>query len=251
MMLHTTLQDGIGVITLTRGVTNAINPEMITALTNALDEMLTSGTDVKAILLTSANDKFFAIGFDLPQVLNFTKVDFQEFYQAFNRLSMVLYQVPKPTVAALTGHATAGGCILALCCDYRVIGQGRTLMGLNEVKLGVPVPYPGDLILRDLVGNRYAREIMELGEFYQPDKLLQFGMVDEIVEQTQVREKALEKALQFAALPSLAFQQIKQNRTQPVVDRIQDLLAVKEQNFLRCWFSETTQATLREVLKKF
>lgn len=250
-MLHTAFQDGIGVITLSRGVTNAINSEMITALTNALDEKMTSDTDVKVILLTSANDKFFSIGFDLPYVLKLSKVDFQEFYQAFNKLSLLLYGLPKPTVTALTGHVIAGGCILALCCDYRIIGQDHTLMGLNEVKLGVPVPYPGDVILRDLVGNRYAREIMELGEFYGPDQLLQFGMVDEIVPQTQVRKRAFEKAQQLAALSPHALQQIKQNRIQPVVDSIRNQLEIKEKKFLKSWFSETTQVSLREALKKF
>jgi enoyl-CoA hydratase/carnithine racemase len=251
MMLQTEIQDGVGVITLSRGVTNAINSEMIAVLTDAIDEMMASGSEVKSILLTSANDKFFAIGFDLPEVLELPKTDFQEFYQGFNKLTMLLYKVPKPTVAALTGHATAGGCILALCCDYRIIGQARILMGLNEVKLGVPVPYPGDAILRDLVGNRYAREIMELGEFYKPDQLLQLGMVDKIIPQTQIREKALVKAQEYALLPSPAFQVIKRNRVQPVVNHIQDQLAAKEKKFLECWFSETTQSILKEAKKKF
>lgn len=77
---------------------------------------------------------------------------------------LALYTLPKPVVAAITGHAIAGGCILALCCDYRFISEGRKLMGLNEVKLGVPVPYLADRVLHALVGTRYAREIIESGE---------------------------------------------------------------------------------------
>ena len=68
---------------------------------------------------------------------------------------------------------------MALCCDYRFIAEGRKLMGLNEVKLGVPVPYLGDCILRHLVGARHARDIMDTGDFYHPEVLLQMGMVDQ------------------------------------------------------------------------
>ncbi|MFW9856573.1 MAG: enoyl-CoA hydratase/isomerase family protein [Candidatus Thorarchaeota archaeon] len=250
-MLETERQGGVGIIRLSRGITNAINSELVAELTAALEDMILNDSEIKVILLTSSNDKFFAIGFDLPEVLELSRSEFQEFYQGFNKLTLLLYKTPKPTVAALTGHATAGGCILALCCDYRIIGQGRTLMGLNEVKLGVPVPYPGDVILRDLVGTRHAREIMEIGEFYQPDKLLELGMVDEIVPKAEVRAKALEKAHEYLSLPSPAFQVIKKNRIQPVMDRIQEKLAVKEQQFLACWFSEETQSTLRKAMEKF
>ena len=92
-----------------------------------------------------------------------------------------LFTFPKPTAAAISGHAIAGGCILTLCCDYRYIAEGRKLMGLNEIKLGVPVPYVADCILRSLVGFRHAREIMESGDFYQPETSFQKGLVDAVL----------------------------------------------------------------------
>ena len=101
--------------------------------------------------------------------------------ELFNQVCMELYTMPKPTVAAVTGHAIAGGCILALCCDYRFAAEGRKLMGLNEIRLGVPVPYLADCVLRQIVGARNAREIMETGEFYLPEQSLQIGMIDRVL----------------------------------------------------------------------
>ena len=69
---------------------------------------------------------------------------------------------------------------MAICCDYRVIASGKKLMGLNEIKLGVPVPYPGDVILKQIIGTRYAQMIMEMGEFFGPEQLMQMGMVNQV-----------------------------------------------------------------------
>jgi len=134
-------------------------------------EKIKHDANVKGIVLTSSNEKFFSIGFDIPGLFEFSKEDLSNFYRSFNQLSIALNTLPKPTIAAITGHAIAGGCILALCCDYRFIAEGRKLMGPNEIKLGVPIPYPADCILRSLVGTRNAREITDNGDFYEPEKL--------------------------------------------------------------------------------
>ncbi|MHC4861235.1 MAG: enoyl-CoA hydratase/isomerase family protein [Planctomycetota bacterium] len=163
-------RDGVARLTLCRGVTNPLSLELLRELAGHL-EVAMLDEDVRALVLTSESDKFFSIGFDLPRLLELDREGFAEFYRTYNRRSMDLYVFPKPSVAAITGHAVAGGCILALTCDERYIASGRKLMGLNEVKLGVPVPYPGDCILRQIVGSRPAREIMEGGEFLPAEDL--------------------------------------------------------------------------------
>jgi len=162
-----------------------------------------------------------------------------------------LYRWPKPTVAAIPGHATAGGCILALCCDYRFITEGRKLMGLNEIKLGVPVPYPADCILRQVVGTENAREIMDTGEFYPPEKLLQMGMVDQVLPLDQVLPKAIEKARLEGALPDETFGLSKRSRVGKIEAQILERLAEQEQLFVERWYSDETRERLREAMKKF
>jgi enoyl-CoA hydratase/carnithine racemase len=164
---------------------------------------------------------------------------------------MDLYTLPKPTIAALTGHAIAGGCVLALCCDYRFIAEGKKLMGLNEIKLGVPVPYPGDRILSQMVGARKAQEIMEGGEFYPPEESYKIGMVDQVSPLEQVLPEAIKQAKLLGAMPNKAYGMIKRNRVEGVESQVQAQLAKKEKFFLECWYSDETRKRLQEAIKKF
>ena len=168
----------IGVITMCRGVTNAIHPNLISGLDAALDQ-IESVSDVRGIVLTGG-EKFFSIGFDLPYLLTLPEPEFASFYRSFNQFCLKLFRFRLPVVAALGGHATAGGCILALCCDYRLIAEGRKLIGLNEVKLGLPVPFPADRMLHALIGTRHARQVLERGSFYEPPAALDLGLVDKL-----------------------------------------------------------------------
>lgn len=238
------------VLKLNRGITNAINLEFINEL-GGIIEKIKADSHVKGIVLTSSNEKFFSIGFDIPELFDLSKKDFSNFYHSFNQLSIALYTLPKPTIAAMTGHAIAGGCILALCCDYRFIAEGRKLMGLNEIRLGVPIPYPADCILRSLVGTRNAREITDNGDFYEPEKLHQLEMVDEILPLKKVLPESIKKVNHLDSFPSQAFEMIKQNRIEMVEKQIFEHLAEKEQYFIDCWYSNEARAHLKEAMKKF
>lgn len=238
------------VLKLNRGITNAINLQLVVELAENL-ERVRDNTDVHSLVLASSNDKFFSIGLDIPQLFELTKEDFRFFYQSFNRVCIDLYTLPKPTAAAITGHATAGGCILALCCDYRFIAEGRKLMGLNEIKLGVPVPYPADCILQQIVGTPSAREIMDTGEFYQPEALLQMNMVDQVLPLEEILPKSIEQAESLGALPHKAFEMTKRNVVETVEAQILTHLAEKEQLFIERWYSEEARERLKEAIKKF
>ncbi|MFW9992761.1 MAG: enoyl-CoA hydratase/isomerase family protein [Candidatus Odinarchaeota archaeon] len=249
-MIEIEYLEQVGVLKLNRGITNAINLELVNQLSNSLKKMKEDPA-VRGIVLTSSNNKFFAIGLDIPGLIGLSREEFRTFYQSFNQFCLELYTIPKPTVAAITGHATAGGCILTLCCDYRFIAEGRKFVGLNEIKLGVPVPYPADCMLQHLIGTQIARQITWYGEFYQPDALLEMGMVDEVLPQEQLLAKAVEKAKQLGELPREAFAEIKRNQVEVVEERVRKNLADKEQFFIECWFSEKTRERLNEAAKKF
>lgn len=249
-MIKLAVEDGIAVVRLDRGVINALNLQLVQELAETL-QRLKLDAEVHGLVLGSANDKFFSIGFDIPQLYDLTRDDFDLFYQAFNRLCLALYTFPKPTVAAMTGHAIAGGCILALCCDYRFIAEGRRLMGLNEIKLSVPVPYPADCMLRHLVGWRFARDVMESGEFFEPDQLLRMGMVDQVLPLEQVLSSSSEKSRALGALPPAAFAMIKRNRVEMVEAQILARLEEKEQFFIECWYSDEAREHLKEAMKRF
>ena len=243
-------QDDVAIVELTRSVTNPLNPELVNLLTETLEELRGDPT-VRALVLTSSSTKFFSIGLDIPELFVLTKRDFTRFFHSFNGLCIDLYTFPKPTVAAIPGHAIAGGCIVALCCDYRFIAEGKKLMGLNEIKLGVPVPYPGDCILRQIVGAQNARNIMESGDFYGPETLLEMGVVDEVHPEEKLLSLSIEKASSLGKHPHPAFGMIKRNRTEGVEAKILGNQEEKERFFVECWYSEEVRCRLKEAMKKF
>lgn len=243
-------RDALAVIKLTRDAINALNQQLVDELSEAIRW---AGTDaqVRGIVLSSASDKFFSIGLDIPYLFPLSRDDFKHFYKSYNRMCLALYTLPKPTIVAIRGHAIAGGCILALCCDYRFIAEGRKLMGLNEIKLGVPVPYVGDCILRDLVGQRTAREMMDSGEFYESEELRAMGVVDKVRPVRQLEQEAGAKALALGESPPKGFAMIKRNRVESVAAQITSRLAGKEEYFIECWYADETRARLTEAMVRF
>lgn len=244
------VQDSIAVLRLQNRVTNAINLSLVVELENILSEVAQDPL-IHSLVLTSANDKFFSIGFDIPGLFDLEVQDFKTFYRSFNRLCLDLYSFPRPTLAALPGHAIAGGCILALCCDYRMITRGRKLIGLNEIHLGVPVPYPADCILREIVGDRQARVLMEEGEFHLPEVALAIGLVDQILLPDDLEALAIKKMQTIGSLPRPAFAAIKRNRVEPVIEKIEQVLASKEEEFTKHWYALETRALLADAREKF
>jgi len=235
---------------LNHGVTNALNPEVVKEL-DAVFNQVRHDAGINGLVLGSSNEKFFSIGFDIPVLFEMDRDDFIVFYRCFNQVCLDLLTLPKPTIVGLTGHAIAGGCILALCCDYRFIANGNKLMGLNEVKLGVPVPYLPDRILHGLIGVRKAREMMESGEFYRAEKAIEMGIVDRILPIEDVVKAAIEHADALGKLPRAGYGMIKQNRVEVIVDQVMARQDEKEEYFIDSWYSDEARNSLKEAMKKF
>jgi len=248
-MISLEQHESVAVLKLDRDTTNAMNFELIAELSESLDKV-NRDPKIRGMVLTSANDKIFSLGFDIPWLYQADREQVSRFFRFFNQTCLNLYTLPKPVIAAISGHAVAGGCIVALCCDYRYIAEGRKLMGLNEIKLGVPVPYLPDCILRQLVGVRAARDMIDAGEFYPSEKLLQVGMVDEVLPQNEVVAKAIAKAGELGTMPQ-AYAMIKQNRVENIEAQVRQHGEEKHTVFIECWFSEDARERIREAIKKF
>lgn len=249
-MINVNYFDNVVVVELNRSTTNALNPGLVQRLAAILHNV-EADPKVQALVLTSANDKFFSIGFDIPELYQLSKEEFETFYRNINQTCMALYTLPKPTVAAITGHAIAGGCILALCCDYRLIGDGRKLVGLNEIKLGVPVPYLADCILQSLVGTRRTQEVVEMGEFYEAQEALEMGLVDKVLPLGELLEKSIELARLLGLKPPGAYRIMKQNRVEGIEERILAHWEEKQRYFIECWYSDEARERLKKAMEKF
>ena len=242
--------DNVAVLKLNRSVINSINLKLLNELDEAIKQV-EEDPSVSGFVLTSSSDKFFSIGFDIPELYPLGVDEFRSFFKKFNRVCLNLYTISKPTIAAINGHAVAGGCVLAICFDYRFIAEGHKLMGLNEIKLGIPLPYVCDCILRNLVDYRNARDLADLGDYYEPDKLLEIGLVDKIVSQDQVLAKSIEHVKKIGETSLQAFKMIKRNRIEAVVKQIHSLLEKKEEFFVNCWFSDKAKELQKQALEKF
>ena len=242
--------DGVAILRLCHGVTNALNPEMVTQLVEAIEDA-EGDPAVHGLVLSSASEKFFSIGLDLPRLFYLTREEFEFFWRKVTRTFLKLYSLPLPTAAALTGHAIAGGCVLALCCDYRLMADHRKLMGLNETKLGVPVPSVADLMLQSLVGVQTARQIIDGGRFYPPKASLRLGMVDELLPLEQVLGKAIDKVRLSAPSARESFARRKRARVAPIQAQVIAGQEEETELFMDLWYSDKVRALLKEAMDKF
>ncbi|MCJ7567416.1 MAG: enoyl-CoA hydratase/isomerase family protein [Anaerolineales bacterium] len=243
-------QNQVAILKLNRGITNAINGDLVLVLDSALKRQA-ADPDVLGMVLTSSNSKFFSIGLDIPNLFALGEKDFRSFYQSFNQMCLGMLTTSKPLVAGITGHAIAGGCILSLCCDYRFISEGHKLIGLNEVKLGVPVPYVADCILRKLIGYRNARDVMDSGGFLVPEEAQQLGVIDRILPIEEVVSQSVEKVRELAADSLDAFALIKSSRVHAIEREIAAQLSEREDAFIECWYSDDARALLKDAISKY
>jgi enoyl-CoA hydratase/carnithine racemase len=240
-------QGPVAVLRLANGATNAIGLELVDELSGAIGSVQNRFRG----LVLSGNTKFFSIGLDVPHLLKLNRSAMHDFWNRFEDLVLALYTLPIPTASAIGGHATGGGAILALACDFRFMADGKKLIALNEVKIGLPVPYLAHLMLRQIVTDRVAVEIEFCSAFIGPNDAKAAGLADAVCDEKAVEENALEKIREMAALPATAFALTKQHRTRQIPLRFQSVRQDLNRTFMDCWFAPATQALLKEAAQKF
>lgn len=159
--------------------------------------------------------------------------------------------MPLPTACAIAGHAIAGGTILALATDFRIAASGKKLIGLNEIKLGVPVPYLADLLLRQLVSATAANQILFSGEFLSTADADKIGLVDKTAPVKEVEDRTVKMIAALAALPPAALRAVKENRTAAAARRYKKRGREKNERFLDCWFFTAARPLLEKASETF
>lgn len=240
-------RDNVAVLKFDSGVTHPVGSDLVNDLSSALGEI----ADSAGGMVLTGGEKFFSIGLNLPELVALDRSGMSDFWRRFIGVTQELYSLPMVTVAAIGGHAPAAGTVFALACDFRVSAEGKKMLGLNEIKLGIPVPYITDQILRQVAGDRVATDMLYSGKFIMPAEALQVGVVDEVHPQEAVLERAIEKAASIASYERAAFAAIKATRTEEICAKYQQNAARVNEAFLDCWFSDTTQKLLAEAVEKF
>jgi enoyl-CoA hydratase/carnithine racemase len=201
-------QESIGHVVLDRPPANSYDKAFMEELAAAIDE---AGRDVavKAIVLRSANEKFFSAGAD-GSVFAKSGLDEQNAFVVCANEAMGKFEsVPKVVVAAISGHCLGGGLEMALCCDFRVAAEGSYRIGLPEVSLGLLPGTGGTQRLPRLIGRQKALDLMLRGTTMPPQDALAAGIVDEVVPAAELLDKVLERVRAYATGPAFAIGRIK------------------------------------------
>jgi 3,2-trans-enoyl-CoA isomerase len=248
LMSYTEMEtsNGIATVSLVRGKVNALNGAVVAELRSRLQE-LEADPEVRAVVLTG-RDRFFSFGFDIPEFLAFSKEEFTAYLTAFTELYTYLFLYPKPVVAALNGHAIAGGCMLALACDCRVMAVGKTKISLNEISFGSSIFAGSTEMLRFKVGNLAATKILYSGALFSAEEALDIGLVDELESEEKVVDRAKKVAAELGSRPASAFASIKALLRRPVAEEMRRREQASIREFVEIWYSPSTWANLQKIL---
>ena len=235
----------VSTITLARGKVNALDDASVREL-NAHFESLAGDAHTRAVVLTGQGS-FFSFGLDVPALYDYSPEEFTRFLDRFTRLYLRIFEFPKPVIAAINGHAIAGGLMLVTPCDYRVMAVGKARISLNEVTFGSSL-FAGSLeILRGVVGHRNAERVALGGQMYSAEEAKALGLVDEVAAPVDVLRRAAEVATRMADPDPAAYAAIKHLLRDTTAARIRAEETSSIRRFVEIWYSPTTQEQLRRI----
>jgi Delta3-Delta2-enoyl-CoA isomerase len=229
---------------LNRPPANALTPELIVALTRAVNSAPNDG--VRALVLSGAPGRFCA-GLDVPLLLTFDRPAMAFLWRELYALMRALACSPIPIAAALTGHAPAGGTVLPLFCDWRAIAEGDFKMGLNEVQVGIPLPPVILAALRRLVGARQAEHLAVGGLIISAAQAASIGLVDAMVPADQVVDHAVRWCSTLLAVPPTAMASTRRQARADLTGLFDQSLEREIDEVVTSWWTAEAQTVLRSV----
>ena len=246
-MIKTIEHQAIRELRLDRPPANALSPELILALRNAIQAAPAEGA---LALILSGSPGRFSGGLDIPLLLGLDRPAMAELWRNFYGLLGAIAGSPVPIVAAITGHAPAGGTVLALFCDWRVMADGDYKIGLNEVQVGISLPPIILSGLQRLVGHRQAERLAVTGELLSSRDAARLGLVDELASPEKVVDRALEVCQRLIALPAEAMTSTRREARADLVAIFEAQQESEQQRVIEGWWSPSTQATLRALAER-
>jgi enoyl-CoA hydratase/carnithine racemase len=247
-LIERTAHGSIVELKLARPPVNALNPALCTELRNALADAIAGGA---AGIVLSGGPKVFSAGLDVPYLLSLgdDRAALMAAWEAFFGAARALAESPVPVAAALAGHAPAGGCVLALCCDYRVMADGLYRIGLNETQVGLVAPEGIQHLMRRMVGPQRAERLLVGGEMVDAQRAFDIGLVDELASVDEVATRA---RVWLETLLKLPRQPVLQTRAIARADVVAAMQPerIRLETFIDAWSAPDTQAALRALIAR-
>lgn len=223
----------IALIKMDDGAVNAVSPQLIQEVNRALDQ----AEEKNQVVVLQGREGKFSAGFDL-KIMSKGGLDMANLVNDGARLALRMAQFKTPIVAACSGHSIAMGALLLLSTDYRVAVEGKAKIGLNEVAIGLPLAYFGIELAKARLNSQYLARAVNLGELFNPQDALQVGYVDEVVDEGQLLEVALQRAEQFSKLDMKAHYITKKRLFETVYENIEKGIEVEFKAFFESTESE-------------
>ena len=237
--------DGVAVLRIDRPPANAISLET----TREFEAAFTTDAIAQArALVITGTGRFFSGGLDLKQAPTYSQTEQRELLGALNRLLAKLYAHPTPVVAAINGHAVAGGFILALAADYRVGPSGAAQFGLTEARLGIPFPAVPMIILHAELSPQEVRYGTLYARDFAADEAQRRGVLDELQPPEAVLARGLEVARDLAGMPVGCYRRVKHQLRRAAIAEIEAVLATGAEPMFDDWLAEGTQEAAAAVI---
>jgi enoyl-CoA hydratase/carnithine racemase len=251
-MLDTIRHDAIVELRLARPPVNALDPQLVAALRSAIDAAPAQGA--RGIVL-SGRPGMFSGGLDVPALMQLDHAALKQFLRDFFELCGAIACSQIPIAAAVTGHSPAGGAVLSIFCDYRVMARSADpakpfRIGLNEVQVGLSVPAVIQSGLQRLVGAYRAERLMVAGAMLEPEQALQIGFVDELAAVDQVVPRAVAWLQNLLKLPPVAMSTTRRLARRDLVETFADPGKWLLDEFSAAWFDDETQGVLRVLVAR-
>ncbi|MEJ7777985.1 MAG: enoyl-CoA hydratase/isomerase family protein [Daejeonella sp.] len=241
------IKDKIAVLSLDRGRSNAINSEMVSELHQMIRNI--ENDDHIAGLIITGKEGFFSAGLDLIELYDYNEEKIRQFWIDFLSLVTSMASFRKPMVAAISGHSPAGGCVLALCCDYRVMAEGKYIIGLNEVPVGIIVPETIFHLYAFWLGNAPAYRYMLEGKLMRVEEALAAGLIDELVKPESILHAAERRVLKYIQLDATTWQQSKVNMRAHLLSKVSADQTPMLEIMLKQWWSPGTRSILQTIIQ--
>jgi enoyl-CoA hydratase len=243
-MIERELDDGILTLRLAHGKASALDVELLEALGRELQDM----GGARAIVLTGTGS-ILSAGVDLFRILDGGAAYVDRFYPLLSTFVRVLFTLPIPVVAAVNGHAIAGGGVMTLAADYKVMAEGNGRIGVPEMLVGVPFPASALEVVRFAVSPDRVQALMYTGRSLAPAEALAYGLVDELAAPDALLARAREVAAQLAGLQPEVFRMTKQRVRAETVARM-DAAAEYDRDAIALWSAPATHDRIREYMAR-
>jgi enoyl-CoA hydratase len=246
-MIDVKTEKGIAIVTIKHGKANALDLELAEELSACFAQLETA--PARAAVITGY-ERMFSAGVDLIRVSSGGADYVRKFLPVLNRSFEAIFFHPKPLVAAINGHAVAGGCVLACCTDRRLMARGTARIGVTELLVGVPFPAIAFEALRFAVPSQHLAGLMYGGATSDPDTALQRGWVDDVVEADELMPRAIAAAQELARLSPVAFSETKKQLRAEIRERLARNSAEADKLAADIWAAPETLQYVRDYVAR-